>query len=216
MTESRREVKAARGQFGECLEKERQAGRKGKVLCPINNPPIPSTTTSLLACCACTLGRTVRSGQAGRQAGLHGLGGHHCPPAARGMEPREGSRGGKGSAVERARYQATCGEGEDGSCSMCTVHAHALRGWGEDNLFFYLCLYSQYGSLTYRSCNPFHWLIPPRIPFANICIEVTDACPSRGCTFVMNLYLLSDYSWRKPGARVFVWTDYTMFYSVAC
>lgn len=121
VTECRREVKAARGQFGECFEKERQAGRKGKVLCPINNPPNPPPPPPL-AClpvvCVPWVARLVLARQAGR-AGLHGLGGHHCPPAARGMQPREGVAGRKEGAVKRARYQATCGEGK-----MAAAYVH--------------------------------------------------------------------------------------------
>jgi len=139
VTESRREVKAARGQFGECLEKERQAGRKGKVLCPINNPPIPSTTTSLLACCACTLGRTVRSGQAGRQAGLHGLGGHHCPPAARGMEPREGSRGEREARWSGPVTKQRVGKGKM-AAALCALCMPTLLGGEVRTTCFFLSL----------------------------------------------------------------------------
>lgn len=71
VTECSREVKAARGQFGECFEKERQAGRKGKVLCPINNPPNPPPPPPL-AClpvvCVPWVARLVLARQAGGQA----------------------------------------------------------------------------------------------------------------------------------------------------
>ena len=131
--------KAARGQFGECFEKERQAGRKGKVLCPINNPPNPPPPPLACLPVVCVYRGSRGWFWPGRQAGQACMGWVDITarPRPEGCN-REKGRGEKGRRGEAGPLPSNVWGGEDGSCLCALCMPTLLGGEVRTTCFFFV------------------------------------------------------------------------------